>query len=527
MKPPEHLELLAWCTAAAVLLVGVLALHSRQRGLARPDAIALALSLVLAASAVWIQTHGFYISRTNDFHYHEHFHYVLSSKYFDELGYQDLYPATIVAAEESGPRLPITSFREMEQYQVLPVEQVRQDAARYRTLFSESRWQEWKDDVAAFRRWIESRPHAQNSWRRLLIDRGFSGTPAWTWVAGQISSRLAISAQTLWVLSQLDVALLVIGFVLIARSFGLWGVALSLLLWGCGYLTYYMVTGGAFLRNDWYAAFIAGSCALVAKRNGLAGAMIGYSAAMRLFPGLLAVVVGVQALVEWRQHRRLDSPGVRFLAGFALVLALMVGGSAVQYGAGSWLSFSDKILTHTDYYRVRSIGLDYLFVYGGEESTRTELRTLGMEGYKSKHLAQLNERKPWIRVVQLLFGMGVVAVLIRRKVDLLGASVLGCAMIPILLSPTTYYYGFMVVPLLAFSRAWPQPLAVVGILWLLLEALLGYVLELQQTTRFLNQFLMSSSVTGFCAYLIAWVASSAPARRSLPATLRGSPTELA
>jgi len=515
VKPPEHLELLAWCSGAGALLVGLLALLDRHKGRTRPASIALGLSMALAGTAVWIQTHGFYFSLTRDVHVHDQFHYVLASKYFRELGYQHLYPAAIVAAEESGRRLPMSEFREMEHYEMVPVAEVRQDSTRYRALFSASRWQEFKSDVAAFRRWIQSGPDPQDSLRGLFMDRGYSGTPAWTWVGGQVSGRFPVNPRTLWAFSQLDVALLVVAFALIGRTFGLWGLTLSLLFWGSSYLSYYMVTGGAFLRYGWYAALIAGICALVANRNGLAGAMIGYSAAMRVFPGLLAIPVGALALIEWMQGRRGDVPAVRFLAGFALVLALMVGISAFQYGATSWVAFSEKILTHTEHFRMRSVGLDYVFAYQSEKETKSELRTLGIEGYKSRKLDLMRERKPWIRVVQLLFGIGLAMVLIRRQVDLLGVAILGCSMLPILVSPTTYYYAFMIVPLLAFCRAWPRPYAAFGILWLLLEALLGYLLELQQTILFSRQFLISISVTCFSAYLIATVGWAYPPRSSL------------
>src|SRR5690606_28755185 len=74
------------------------------------------------------------------------FHYYLGSKYFQELGYDGLYPEMLKADQESARRFEGAShYRQMENYEVVSAEAVRHQPRR--AAWSDERWRAFKRDV--------------------------------------------------------------------------------------------------------------------------------------------------------------------------------------------------------------------------------------------------------------------------------------------------------------------------------------------------------------------------------------------
>jgi len=113
-------------------------------------------------------------------------HYYLNTKYFDELGYYDLYPAAIlVDLENGGPRYGSPS-RYMAQNEAghgyMPIDHAVSEGKRVRsTRFTAERWEAFEHDFLVLHR---DMPGLNKTlWAELILDHGFNGTPPWTTLA--------------------------------------------------------------------------------------------------------------------------------------------------------------------------------------------------------------------------------------------------------------------------------------------------------------------------------------------------------
>jgi len=105
------------------------------------------------------------------------FHYVLGTKYFDELGYFDFYNGVILAdAEIDGLFLGLHRTRDLETYKKIPVTNALSKAKirNIRSRFTDHRWQEFKNDLRLFQRF-----RTRSEWKSAIADRGFNPSPSW------------------------------------------------------------------------------------------------------------------------------------------------------------------------------------------------------------------------------------------------------------------------------------------------------------------------------------------------------------
>ena len=99
------------------------------------------------------------------------YHYYLGSKYFDELGYLDLYKQTIAADREGKNRLAkIKRIRDLETYQTIQVSSLK-DLGRSKT-FTDARWEAFKKDLN-----VLLRKESDSTWFDMLNDRGYNPPP--------------------------------------------------------------------------------------------------------------------------------------------------------------------------------------------------------------------------------------------------------------------------------------------------------------------------------------------------------------
>jgi hypothetical protein len=109
-------------------------------------------------------------------HYGETFHYYLGSKYFEELGYYELYNAVIAAdAEQENALAGIPFFTDLHTYQNARRETALAESDRVRGLFSNERWSTFKQEVAFFKR-ATGMPHSPGL-RFLVTDHGYNASP--------------------------------------------------------------------------------------------------------------------------------------------------------------------------------------------------------------------------------------------------------------------------------------------------------------------------------------------------------------
>jgi hypothetical protein len=111
-------------------------------------------------------------------------YYYLNSKYFDELGYTELYRAMLVADDE-GPRrfASVPRYRDLVGYEVeLPRATAIAASAEVKAHFQPARWEEFKRDLEFI-----TGQQASGGWRYFFIDHGYNPPPPWTLVGGTLS----------------------------------------------------------------------------------------------------------------------------------------------------------------------------------------------------------------------------------------------------------------------------------------------------------------------------------------------------
>jgi hypothetical protein len=296
-------------------------------------------------------------------HYDVTFYY-LNSKYFDELGYSELYRAMLLADQEGAGahRLDhIRVARDLGDYQNRPRAELMRGAEGVRERFTAERWRAFIGDVAFLVKRI-----GPGQLDYLFKDHGYNATPTWTVLGGALANAVDVTGLK-WITS-LDLVLLAIMFVVLARSFGLEVMLFALLFFTCTHSGRWPVAGQALLRFDWLVALVTGWCALGRGRAVLAGVLFAYAVQARLFPAVYLVPVGLGWLALWVRERRLPAVAWRTGAGFVGALGLFVGVALARYGGESLADAAARLAMHAGpaSYSSLRVGLADALVFRGE-----------------------------------------------------------------------------------------------------------------------------------------------------------------
>lgn len=408
----------------------------RRPGRLRRDQAGPLLTLTaVVAVAAWFNFGTFH----GDWFVHrwEQFHYVLGSKYFPELGYDGLYVASMGAQMQVAPQVPIQPYlRDLRTNQVVATSTLAEHGLEVRHRFSDARWQDFLRDNAFF---LNTGDYEY--FRLIRLDHGYNPSPAWTFVARLLDARLPVSATSLPLLGLIDPLLLAVMFVLVFRTYGSLTGCLALVVWGLGFAWRFDWVGGAFLRQDWFAALGAALCMLKRQRLATAGALLGYAAAVRLFPAAFLLGPGVLAV---RSAWRRESLGwvARLAAGFGLALALAWGaGCLAGRGPGAWREFGANTAKHESTWLTNNVGLPLLFLYGPDTWSRQGVDPSLPDAFapwQQAMSAAAAARRPWIALGAVALIALAAAAAWREPPD--QATTLGIVAVFALVALTSYYW---------------------------------------------------------------------------------------
>lgn len=279
---------------------------------------------------------------------YEFYHYYMGSKYAAEIGYTDLYNASLVADVDTGRKYsnPKKSIRNLDTGRYRSVEGVLAEADTYRDLFSEERWEEWLKDI----RWFKSKLHT-GRWNGILRDKGYNATPAWSMlVGGLLSNNVDTDDETgMFLLSLLDPLLMGLAFLCVLWAFGPRTALLLVVLIGTSYMMRFSHMKGAYLRTDFTMSLVMSVSFLKKGWYKTGGVLAGYSFISRVFPAVFLFGLGVKFLwdlapVAWDALKRVLAWGrgtARLWKAAAAVLAvhlawlvaLKVGPPVMDHGA--------------------------------------------------------------------------------------------------------------------------------------------------------------------------------------------------
>ncbi len=319
-------------------------------------------------------------------------YYYLNSKYFHELGYSELYPAMLLADEETGDRLSfINSYRDLYTYEEVPREKIYDSVVKYE--FSRQRWQQFKDDVD----YLVSHS-ISGGWSYFFSDHGYNAPPTWTIIGGTLSNLVPVE-KLKWITS-IDILLVTAMFVVIFKVFGINALIYSLLFFVVTFSGRWPILGQALLRFDWLVALVFAMALFKIERYGLAGGLIMYATLSRIFPVLFFIPYGLYILFQVLKDKKIDKFGHSFMLGAGTVFLFLVITTLLFLGWPSFTESAETLQRHSHTYSSHRVGLADA-IYFRFETTREEMSVYGGITGKKEAIANI---KP------VLYGLGVLSI---------------------------------------------------------------------------------------------------------------------
>jgi hypothetical protein len=387
----------------------------------------------------------------NYLHNWEWFHYYMGSKYFVELGYFELYECASIADAEDGlrRRVELRKITNLRTNLLETSDDVLAHPERCKAGFSPERWQAFKKDVAFFR----SREGAKR-WDDTMTDHGYNGTPIWN-IAGSLLSNLGPASLNLIVgLSFFDLAYYLGMMGVIWWAFGWRTTAVALLVFATNFPSRFYWTGGAFLRWDWIFFSVACIACLKKEKYLLAGMAIAYATMLRIFPGLLLAGPALAFGHTLWKERRFDRRWVRFAAGGALAVALLVPVSfAVSGGPAAYRQFVQNTIKHKETPLTNYMGLRTVMAYRPKEVgryMRNDRLTDPWVKWKEARLRAFQKAKPAYVVVIVAF-LALLLAAVKRAEPWVAAAA-GATFIGMGVELTSYYYAFLVFVAVLYAK---------------------------------------------------------------------------
>jgi hypothetical protein len=389
-------------------------------------------------------------------------HYYLNAKYFDELGYFDLYPAVLLAHIEAGeePRRPLppeVQFQDEEDYYFVKTADFAADFEehqRIRGLFDDkAHWLQFKHDFIHLQRDVTG--FSRETWVQMLNDHGFNGAPTWVMLAQPLAQ--AVPVESVKLLGYIDVLWLVLAVGLVWWAFGGTGAGFTFLFLLTTYSTRWPTISWAFGRYD-YVALLIIAVALLKKSKPLwAGAATALSTSFRVFPAVWLLGPAVKGLWILVTQRRVDRKLLTLGSAFVLVHLALWGAVTARWSTEPIQRHFDNLFAHTTEDNLSSmrqgfaIGFAYLPREVGED-----LRYL-TTGQQPDHHNRMNqarrdrikEQKPVRKVVGLLL-VAALAFGLRRAKD---HEAFSMGFIPFFVLATASYYYYVVRGTLVVTHA--------------------------------------------------------------------------
>ncbi|MES2638611.1 MAG: hypothetical protein V4850_03995 [Myxococcota bacterium] len=385
-------------------------------------------------------------------------HYYVNAKYFDELGYYDLYPALVLADHEAnGPYYDEGSKYMAQDPSGHAMRSIDHAVARgtvvRREKFTAESWASFSKDALYVQRNIKGLN--DELWRQLLQDHGFNGTTVWTMIAKPIAS--VVPVEWIKLLCQIDVVLLVAGLGAVGWAYGgstaLWGAFFLFVTYSGRWPTY----SWAFLRYDYIAALLFAMALLRKGHPFWAGVMTAWSGTLRLFPAMWMYGPGAKGFAGLFE-RKVHKPLLVMLGGFLVGAAVLQGAAILTLGLEPARVHFENMEDHnrSEQLSSRRIGLALALPYRGDLLPKNIAKA-------TKDV--IEDQKP------LRYGIAAVMLLtlgwgLRRSRD---DEAFAFGFLPFFLLTTAsyYYYVARITLIVLHASDLRKPKHIFGLAWLL------------------------------------------------------------
>ena len=277
------------------------------------------------------------------------YHYYLGSKYFGELGYDQLYAATLAADTLVAPALaddkPTLSFvhhtRDMETYRLVPR---RQAIANLDPRIDRRLLIDLHSDLRPLLPLAD-----EKTWRLIVSDLGYNPAPAWPVIGKPLARAIPTDSPAFLWLINLDIPLFVAILIACLWAWGPRATAVMVLYISLVGFNKVRLTGG-LLQYDWLASLLIGVALWRRGWTATGGAVLSWGAMTRVFPGFF--VFPALAALAWRVVRRrplgLSHPPMRFLVAFTVACSVWFALShTTGRGMNTWPEWVQAIRHHS------------------------------------------------------------------------------------------------------------------------------------------------------------------------------------
>jgi hypothetical protein len=327
-------------------------------------------------------------------------------------------------------------------------------------------------------------------------------------VANGLSSLVTFDPQTLQLLPLFDVAMLCAMAAMVVRAFGARLALLAAIFLFTAIVDRHVIIGCSFLRYTWLVTLVAGIVALQRKRYATGGVWLALSAVLNVFPVLFAAAIPIKALFDVARRRPLAQGYKRFMiAGLCTAAVCLALGAAHGRHLGNYESFLADMRQHDVHNRTPGFGVGLKF-------DAIQLHRVLNPGVKADPATRLRAMKPvWYAGAALL--LAALIALLPKLEDVEASILLGFALVFSLFGPTSYYYAFAFLLVLAWRTRTETTAAIVFLSALFFINAGAYaVLHFKADLFYVLNIVMSLSWT---AYFVAVLIYLAVARRALGA----------
>jgi hypothetical protein len=433
-----------------ILLEASAALLVMARLLRRGDArvqrrLDLAFKIVAVLALFSWTNYGALRGGGNLVHRWEQYHFFFGSKYLPEVGYFNLYKATILADRESAHAVGfVRTTRDLTTFDEVPVERALADAKEVRAAFSDARWAQFKHDWTLL-------AHDGANWAQVMDDHGNSGSPAWAIFAAPIARVCGIGPVGQRLMGLVDPLLMIVLFVLFFRTFGTRPTCVALVIFSMMPFCFDYLAG-SLLRWDWL--FALGLCLVAWKRARptAAGALLGYAIASKLFPLFFGVGFAFWAAWELWRTRKIDRRIPRFIAGAVAAGALAVGISSAMFGPRVWRGYEERIaVAEHEHFYANQYSFKTVFLQAAFSTPREFANNWMLPSDVKAQRAEVDTRPFRIRFFLLQLALTALVALGLRHAEPIEALAVGPLLVYVWLVVNAYYWNMLMLPALAWS----------------------------------------------------------------------------
>ena len=377
-------------------------------------------------------------------HRWEQYHFFFGSKYLPEVGYFNLYKATILADRESARAIGfVQTTRDLHTFDEEPVERALGDAAEVRGAFSDARWEAFKRDWSTLAR-------GSASWAQVMDDHGNSGSPAWAIFAAPIARVCGIGPAGQRLMGLVDPLLMLVLFVLFFRTFGTRPTCVALVIFSMMPFCFDYLAG-SLLRWDWL--FALGLCLVLwtRARPVAAGALLGYAVASKLFPLFFGVGFAFWAAWEFVRTKKIDPRIPRFVAGAVAALALSVAVSSAMFGPRVWRGYRERIaVAQHEHFYSNQYSFKTVFLQAAWSTPREFANNWMLPGEVKASRPEVDVT-PWrFTFFFLQLALTALIALGLRHADPIEAIAVGPLLVYVWLVVNAYYWNMLMLPALAW-----------------------------------------------------------------------------